>query len=258
MPRWSSRQAVARSPGRAVGRPRKPRPGRPRGAPGGSSSPTPAARRGPAAVQRSHASSTSSPPSRVLAGRPPASLRRRHPVGQAPRGQQEAGVPDHPVLRPDGQTLQVPAADHRLPGARLGEPAVLAQSPRPPGRAGSRWRRSRSGRRRAPAPGPPRPGSPTVRACRGRRGRRRCRPERSARSPTVSCQAGCGPPKNVSTFARAMSAKSARRSNECTSPWSPTARSRDMVSAPEPTPASTTRAPGKMSAIATICPASLG
>lgn len=31
-----------------------------------------------------------------------------------------------------------------------------------------------------------------------------------------------------------------------------------MDNAPEPTPASTTRAPGKMSAMATICPASFG
>ena len=30
------------------------------------------------------------------------------------------------------------------------------------------------------------------------------------------------------------------------------------TSSPEPTPASTTRAPGKISAIVTICPASLG
>jgi hypothetical protein len=81
---------------------------------------------------------------------------------------------------------------------------------------------------------------------------------RSARSPTVSRQAGCGPPKKVWTFTRAMSAKSPRRSKECSTPRSPTARSNDIVSAPDPTPASTTRAPGKMSAIATICPASLG
>ena len=38
----------------------------------------------------------------------------------------------------------------------------------------------------------------------------------------------------------------------------PTARSSEQVSAPDPTPASTTRAPGKMSAIATIWAASLG
>ena len=80
----------------------------------------------------------------------------------------------------------------------------------------------------------------------------------STRSPTVTVQAGCGPPKKARTLPWAMSAKSSRRSNECSIPWSPTARSRDMLSAPEPTPASTTRAPGKMSAMATIWPASLG
>ncbi|CAM5310771.1 hypothetical protein STENM223S_00253 [Streptomyces tendae] len=41
-------------------------------------------------------------------------------------------------------------------------------------------------------------------------------------------------------------------------PWSPMARSRKLLSEPEPTPASTTRAPGKMSAKARICPASFG
>ena len=66
----------------------------------------------------------------------------------------------------------------------------------------------------------------------------------SARAPTVSVQAGCGPSKNESTLPRATAAKSARRSIEWRCPVSPTARSSDMVSAPEPTPASTPRAPG--------------
>ena len=74
----------------------------------------------------------------------------------------------------------------------------------------------------------------------------------------MSFQAGCGPPKNDSTLLRAMSAKSWRRSYDDTCPSSPTARSSDMVSAPDPTPASTTRAPGKMSAMCTTWPASFG
>ncbi len=74
----------------------------------------------------------------------------------------------------------------------------------------------------------------------------------------LGCHAGCGPPNMVSMFPRAISANSSRRSNERTWPSSPTARSSEMVRAPEPTPASTTRAPGKMSAMATICPASFG
>ena len=67
-----------------------------------------------------------------------------------------------------------------------------------------------------------------------------------------------GAEKNWSTLRRATSANSSRRSYDDTRPCGPTARSSEQVSAPEPTPASTTRAPGKMSAIATIWAASLG
>ena len=84
-------------------------------------------------------------------------------------------MPVHPVLGPDRQTLEVPAPDERLPGVRLGVAAVARGSPRPPGTAGSSWRRSRSARRRARWRRPPRRGTPRARACRGRRGRR-CRP----------------------------------------------------------------------------------
>ena len=55
-----------------------------------------------------------------------------------------------------------------------------------------------------------------------------------------------------------MSANSSRRSYDVTGPSGPTARSRLQVSAPDPTPASTTCAPGKMSAIVTIWAASFG
>ena len=57
------------------------------------------------------------------------------------------------------------------------------------------------------------------------------------------------PPKNWVTLARATSANSSRRSYDDTRPCGPTARSSEQVSAPDPTPASTTRAPGKMSAM---------
>ena len=67
-----------------------------------------------------------------------------------------------------------------------------------------------------------------------------------------------GAPKNWPTLRRAMSANSSRRSKDETWPVGPTARSSEQLSAPEPAPASTTRAPGKMSAIATIWAASLG
>ena len=74
----------------------------------------------------------------------------------------------------------------------------------------------------------------------------------------MTVQAGCGPPKKRSTLARAIVAKSSRRSKEDSRPVSPTARSSDIDSAPEPTPASTTCAPGKTSAIWTTWPASFG
>ena len=34
-------------------------------------------------------------------------------------------MPVHPVLRPDGQPLEVPAANQGLPSGRLGEAAVV-------------------------------------------------------------------------------------------------------------------------------------
>ncbi len=72
---------------------------------------------------------------------------------------------------------------------------------------------------------------------------------------------GCSPSglaKNWVTLRRATSANSSRRSYDDTCPVGPTARRSEQVSAPDPAPASTTRAPGKMSAIATIWAASLG
>ncbi len=70
--------------------------------------------------------------------------------------------------------------------------------------------------------------------------------------------AGWSPPKNWVTFLRATSANSSRSSYDDTRPSGPTARSSEHVRAPDPTPASTTCAPGKMSAIAMICAESLG
>ena len=68
---------------------------------------------------------------------------------------------------------------------------------------------------------------------------------RAARSPTSSVQPSGAAPKNASTFARAIAAKSARRSYDSSRPLSPTARSSAHASAPDPTPASTTYAPGE-------------
>src|SRR5580704_2974495 len=72
-------------------------------------------------------------------GRAAAARRRGHPGSEPPRGHQETGVPDHPVIRPHREPVQVPAARHRLPRGRLEEPAVRAQvlrHPRQLGRGG--------------------------------------------------------------------------------------------------------------------------
>src|SRR5690606_26637280 len=57
-------------------------------------------------------------------------------VGETAGGEQEAGVADHPVVRADGQALDVPVADHRLPGGRLVEAADLADGLHGPGELG--------------------------------------------------------------------------------------------------------------------------
>ena len=47
-------------------------------------------------------------------------------------------MPVHPVLRPDGEPLEMPVAHERLPRVRLGEPAVVAQRLGDPGELGGR------------------------------------------------------------------------------------------------------------------------
>ena len=159
---------------------------------------------------------------------------------------------DHAVLRPDGEALDVPAAHHRLPGGRLGRSRRARAAPRRSGTAGSWWRRSSRPRRRATSAS--RDGVQALprrehveddavdvgrRSVVRRRGRRR-----SAARP------GAGRRRTSRRCARAISAKSAPalvRDQTCR--CSPTARSRQQDSAPEPAPASTTRAPGKMSAM---------
>src|SRR6516165_2052845 len=68
------------------------------------------------------------------------------------------------------------------------------------------------------------------------------------RSPVTSRHHGGASPKYRSTFPRAIAAKSGRRSKETSVPAGPIARSSQQDSAPDPAPASSTRAPGKMSA----------
>ena len=80
----------------------------------------------------------------------------------------------------------------------------------------------------------------------------------SATSPIRRVHPRCSPPKNSVTFRRATAAKSSRSSQETTWPVSSDRRSSAQVSAPEPAPASNTRAPGKMSPMVTIWAASFG
>src|SRR6266516_4389115 len=59
--------------------------------------------------------------------RPAPPWRRRDTVCEPPRGHQEAGVPDHAVLWPDGKPVDMPATDQRFRRGRLGEAALLPQ-----------------------------------------------------------------------------------------------------------------------------------
>src|SRR5690606_17263613 len=58
--------------------------------------------------------------------RSPAARRRGHAVGHAPGGDEETGVPDHPVIGPDSQSFDMPVANQGLPRVRLGETPVIA------------------------------------------------------------------------------------------------------------------------------------
>lgn len=80
----------------------------------------------------------------------------------------------------------------------------------------------------------------------------------SARSPTVTDQFSGSPSKKSAMFPAAIVANSSRSSNECTDPVAPTARSSAIDRAPDPTPASTTVAPGKISPRVTMSPESFG
>ncbi|SIJ33014.1 Uncharacterised protein [Mycobacteroides abscessus subsp. abscessus] len=81
---------------------------------------------------------------------------------------------------------------------------------------------------------------------------------RSARSPTDTAQFSGRPSKKSAMLPAAISANSSLSSNEWTRPSGPTARSRAIDRAPEPTPASTTVAPGRMSPRVTMRPESFG
>ena len=200
------------------------------------------------------------------AGRRTASARRRRdPVGEPARADEEAGVADHAVLGPHRQALDVPPAHHRLPGDRLGERSRARAGPRrsrdswvvvatyatstPPGASAcaaasrhshgasmsSTTRSTVAGRatsRRQPL------GQVADVERPGRVRRRRRTPRRwCARSSAKSARRSYERQPAAGRRPRAAARRSARRS---------------------PTPASTTRAPGKTSPIVTTWPASFG
>ena len=96
------------------------------------------------------------------------------------------------------------------------------------------------------APRRPRRRTPTGRACRGSPGRRRSSSRRLDEVADGELPGRVrGRRRTGRRSARATSANSWRRSYDETRPCGPTARSSEQVSAPEPTPASTTGRPGR-------------
>ena len=160
----------------------------------------------------------------------------------------------------DREALDVPVADQRLPGLRLGEAAVRAERLDGPAELGGgrdvgadqAAGRQRLGDRVDALPRREHVEDDPVDAAVlvVERLDEVADGELPGRVPAAE--------ELVDVLRRATSANSWRRSYDDTRPAGPTARSSEQVSAPEPTPASTTRAPGKMSAIATIWAASLG
>src|SRR6476659_5080238 len=60
-------------------------------------------------------------------GGTPAARGRPYAVGEPAGGDEEAGVADHAVVGPYGESLDVPGAQEGLEGVGLGERTVLAQ-----------------------------------------------------------------------------------------------------------------------------------
>ena len=174
---------------------------------------------------------------------------------QQPGGGEEAGVGDHPVVGSHRLALDVP---RRAAAPRSSRPCRTRwrRAPRGAGRPG----RSSGGRPRGSRRGaaPPRRASPpaTARGGRARPGRgrsRRC--PRRRRAPRRGSAQRLAPRNDAHVRPRpAPRSRPAARSPTTAAP----ARSSVIDSAPEPTPASSTRAPGKMSASISIGPEVLG
>ncbi len=110
---------------------------------------------------------------------------------------------DHPVVRADGEALDVPVADHRLPGGRLVEAADLADGLDGPGELGGGGDVAaddaagdeRLGDGLQAFPGGEHVEDDAVDVGVAQVVLASVSLRLSWRSPTVSCQAGWGPPK---------------------------------------------------------------
>ena len=175
------------------------------------------------------------------------------PVDEQPRRGDEPGVRHHAVVGPHRALLDVPGAPQHLEG--LGHPEGLRRhGGAQRGHLGDRRQVGRAGSRPGAAPrrwaqGTPRLGQVEHDAVEVHA--RRCPGRRRAPRPGT-CASG---PAHAATLARAPAAKSARTSYPTTSA---PARSSAIDSAPDPTPASSTRMPGPMSAAIRMAPRSFG
>ena len=187
----------------------------------------------------------------------------QHRAGREAAGrEEEAGVRDHAVIRAHGEALDVPAAHHRLARVGLGEQARAADVLGDAGELGRRGdvaeHHAAGGERvgdgvdalprgeHVEHDAVDRAGGHDVAAA-ARRGRRR-------RPPTTAASRRGTSRRSRARRPRTPRAARTRRGG----PPGRSARSSQSASAPEPTPASTTVAPGKTSACARICAASFG
>ena len=198
--------------------------------------------------------------SRSAAGRSALRAGRDDTVGQPAGRHQERRVTLHAVVGPDREPHHVPRPDQASPRPAARSSTAARAGPRRAGTAGWWWRRSRRAPRPGTAPARRCPGAPTAPACPARPGRQaRRRRRESARSATRKVQLRRDARRR--TAARcARRARRGRRAPRRTArcPAGPTACSSEQVSAPDPAPASSTRAPGKTSPHIRICAASFG
>ena len=197
---------------------------------------------------------------RPRSGTAPLAGRRRRSGGATPSASRRvvSRKPVCPTIRWSGRTASPSRCQPRTSDSqalRLGEACRARASPRRCGTAGWRWRRSR----RATPPGTSARGH-RVQAVPGREHVEHDPVDARSRS-RLSAEVADGRAARPGAGRRRTPRRSSgrcRRSPGGARTTTPARRRRpraaaSMVSAPEPTPASTTRAPGKMSAMCTIC-----